>query len=155
MRLSFTALRCNWKLLLFSSSLRVQFLGGGQRHWGRLAVSCKISGTSRIRFRILVHHSEVHQKGTFHALRHLGIAFSISKYFRNALFSAGGLLGYAPGTVRVIGGRPTFSGKVKPDGYGYELVFSVRALLPQKFSIEEELMHVKQVEVKSPHVGVM
>ncbi|GFV55906.1 hypothetical protein TNCV_1390221 [Trichonephila clavipes] len=43
----------------------------------------------------------------------------------------------------------------KPDGHGYELVSSVRALLPQKFSVEEELMHVKHVEVKSPHVGVM
>ncbi|GFS74003.1 uncharacterized protein TNCV_108761 [Trichonephila clavipes] len=32
---------------------------------------------------------------------------------------------------------------------------SVRALVPQKFSVEEELMHVKHVEVKSPHVGVM
>ncbi|GFV99918.1 retrovirus-related Pol polyprotein from transposon RE1 [Trichonephila clavipes] len=43
----------------------------------------------------------------------------------------------------------------KPDGRGYELVSSVRALVPQKFSVEEELMHVKHVEVKSPHVGVM
>ncbi|GFV95968.1 uncharacterized protein TNCV_2096371 [Trichonephila clavipes] len=43
----------------------------------------------------------------------------------------------------------------KPDGHGYELVSSVRALVPQKFSVEEELMHVKHVEVKSPHVGVM
>ncbi|GFT63817.1 hypothetical protein TNCV_1713871 [Trichonephila clavipes] len=42
-----------------------------------------------------------------------------------------------------------------PDGHGYELVSSVRALVPQKFSVEEELMHVKLVEVKSPHVGVM
>ncbi|GFW83620.1 hypothetical protein TNCV_2204691 [Trichonephila clavipes] len=42
-----------------------------------------------------------------------------------------------------------------PDGHGYEIVCSVRALVPQKFSVEEELMHVKQVEVKSPHVGVM
>ncbi|GFT04638.1 hypothetical protein TNCV_334021 [Trichonephila clavipes] len=42
-----------------------------------------------------------------------------------------------------------------PDGHGYELVSSVRALVPQKFSVEEELMHVKHVEVKSPHVGVM
>ncbi|GFX67999.1 uncharacterized protein TNCV_921001 [Trichonephila clavipes] len=32
---------------------------------------------------------------------------------------------------------------------------SVRALVPQKFSVEEELMHVKHVDVKSPHVGVM
>ncbi|GFW76783.1 hypothetical protein TNCV_58811 [Trichonephila clavipes] len=32
---------------------------------------------------------------------------------------------------------------------------SVRALVPQKVSVEEELMHVKHVEVKSPHVGVM
>ncbi|GFT85227.1 hypothetical protein TNCV_496811 [Trichonephila clavipes] len=39
-----------------------------------------------------------------------------------------------------------------PDGHGYELVSSVRALVPQKFSVEEELMHVKHVEVKSPHV---
>ncbi|GFU39551.1 hypothetical protein TNCV_857471 [Trichonephila clavipes] len=31
----------------------------------------------------------------------------------------------------------------------------VRALVPQKFSVEEELMHVKHVDVKSPHVGVM
>ncbi|GFW89940.1 hypothetical protein TNCV_864701 [Trichonephila clavipes] len=43
----------------------------------------------------------------------------------------------------------------KPDGRGYELVSSVRALVPQKFSVEEELMHVKHVDVKSPHVGVM
>ncbi|GFW29746.1 hypothetical protein TNCV_3936131 [Trichonephila clavipes] len=42
-----------------------------------------------------------------------------------------------------------------PDGHGYELVSSVRALVPQKFSVEEELMHVKHVEVKSPPVGVM
>ncbi|GFV82771.1 transposable element Tcb1 transposase [Trichonephila clavipes] len=44
---------------------------------------------------------------------------------------------------------------IMPDGHGYELVSSVRALVPQKFSVEEELMHVKHVEVKSPHVGVM
>ncbi|GFW25322.1 sodium-coupled monocarboxylate transporter 2 [Trichonephila clavipes] len=43
----------------------------------------------------------------------------------------------------------------EPDGRGYELVSSVRALVPQKFSVEEELMHVKHVDVKSPHVGVM
>ncbi|GFU79294.1 hypothetical protein TNCV_2138171 [Trichonephila clavipes] len=42
-----------------------------------------------------------------------------------------------------------------PDGRGYELVSSIRALVPQKFSVEEELMHVKHVDVKSPHVGVM
>ncbi|GFY02940.1 hypothetical protein TNCV_3508201 [Trichonephila clavipes] len=42
-----------------------------------------------------------------------------------------------------------------PDVHGYELVSSVRALVPQKFSVGEELMHVKHVEVKSPHVGVM
>ncbi|GFX72759.1 hypothetical protein TNCV_4063541 [Trichonephila clavipes] len=42
-----------------------------------------------------------------------------------------------------------------PDGRGYELVSSVRALVPQKFSVEEELMYVKHVDVKSPHVGVM
>ncbi|GFW41765.1 hypothetical protein TNCV_4980161 [Trichonephila clavipes] len=42
-----------------------------------------------------------------------------------------------------------------PDGHGYELVSSVRALVPQQFSVEEKLMHVKHVEVKSPHVGVM
>ncbi|GFW46769.1 hypothetical protein TNCV_2981251 [Trichonephila clavipes] len=42
-----------------------------------------------------------------------------------------------------------------PDGRGYELVSSVRTLVPQKFSVEEELMHVKHVDVKSPHVGVM
>ncbi|GFV81522.1 hypothetical protein TNCV_52461 [Trichonephila clavipes] len=42
-----------------------------------------------------------------------------------------------------------------PDVHGYELVSSVRALVPQKFSVEEELMHVKHAEVKSPHVGVM
>ncbi|GFS54803.1 transposable element Tcb1 transposase [Trichonephila clavipes] len=42
-----------------------------------------------------------------------------------------------------------------PNGHGYELMSSVRALLPEKFSVEEELMHVKHVEVKSPHVGVM
>ncbi|GFV84446.1 uncharacterized protein TNCV_5007101 [Trichonephila clavipes] len=46
-------------------------------------------------------------------------------------------------------------GDLTPDGHGYELVSSVRALVPQKFSVEEELMHVKHVEVKSPHVGVM
>ncbi|GFX84787.1 hypothetical protein TNCV_125551 [Trichonephila clavipes] len=40
-------------------------------------------------------------------------------------------------------------------GAGVELMCSVRALVPQKFSVEEELMHVKHVEVKSPHVGVM
>ncbi|GFT37268.1 uncharacterized protein TNCV_1127071 [Trichonephila clavipes] len=45
--------------------------------------------------------------------------------------------------------------QLRPDGHGYELVSSVRALVPQKFSVEEELMHVKHVEVKSPHVGVM
>ncbi|GFY02224.1 hypothetical protein TNCV_5100831 [Trichonephila clavipes] len=44
---------------------------------------------------------------------------------------------------------------LQPDGRGYELVSSVRALVPQKFSVEEELMHVKHVDVKSPHVGVM
>ncbi|GFU36883.1 integrase catalytic domain-containing protein [Trichonephila clavipes] len=44
---------------------------------------------------------------------------------------------------------------LSPDGRGYELVSSVRALVPQKFSVEEELMHVKHVDVKSPHVGVM
>ncbi|GFV98026.1 hypothetical protein TNCV_4447871 [Trichonephila clavipes] len=42
---------------------------------------------------------------------------------------------------------------------GNELPFvafsNVRALVPQKFSVEEELMHVKHVDVKSPHVGVM
>ncbi|GFX76813.1 hypothetical protein TNCV_1952541 [Trichonephila clavipes] len=43
----------------------------------------------------------------------------------------------------------------KPDGRGYELVSSVRAQVPQKFSVEEELMHVKHVDVKRPHVGVM
>ncbi|GFV62576.1 hypothetical protein TNCV_4392641 [Trichonephila clavipes] len=42
-----------------------------------------------------------------------------------------------------------------PDGRGYELVSSVQALVPQKFSVEEEQMHVKHVDVKSPHVGVM
>ncbi|GFW68437.1 hypothetical protein TNCV_3299791 [Trichonephila clavipes] len=45
--------------------------------------------------------------------------------------------------------------QIEPDGHGYELVSSVRALVPQKFSVEEELMHVKHVDVKSPHVGVM
>ncbi|GFU49303.1 hypothetical protein TNCV_4122131 [Trichonephila clavipes] len=43
----------------------------------------------------------------------------------------------------------------EPNGRGYELVSSVRALVPQKFTVEEELMHVKHVDVKSPHVGVM
>ncbi|GFX97838.1 hypothetical protein TNCV_4904891 [Trichonephila clavipes] len=47
------------------------------------------------------------------------------------------------------------SAVLQPDGHGYELVPSVRALVPQKFSVEEMLMHVKHVEVKSPHVGVM
>ncbi|GFW55777.1 integrase catalytic domain-containing protein [Trichonephila clavipes] len=51
--------------------------------------------------------------------------------------------------------RPKFEGPYRPDGRGYELVSSVRALVPQKFSVEEELMHVKHVDVKSPHVGVM
>ncbi|GFU72071.1 hypothetical protein TNCV_2976561 [Trichonephila clavipes] len=51
---------------------------------------------------------------------------------------------------------PVFSSQASlPDGRGYELVSSVRALVPQKFSVEEELMHVKHVDVKSPHVGVM
>ncbi|GFV34645.1 hypothetical protein TNCV_1449491 [Trichonephila clavipes] len=45
--------------------------------------------------------------------------------------------------------------QLRPDGHGYELVSSVRVLVPQNFSVEEELMHVKHVEVKSPHVGVM
>ncbi|GFS72655.1 hypothetical protein TNCV_1420581 [Trichonephila clavipes] len=45
--------------------------------------------------------------------------------------------------------------KHKPDGHGYEIVSSVRALVPERFSVEEELMHVKHVEIKSPHVGVM
>ncbi|GFX56011.1 hypothetical protein TNCV_1953311 [Trichonephila clavipes] len=49
----------------------------------------------------------------------------------------------------------TINGEIEPDGHGYELVSSVRVLVPQKFSVEEELMHVKHVEVKSPHVGVM
>ncbi|GFW01041.1 hypothetical protein TNCV_1762791 [Trichonephila clavipes] len=44
---------------------------------------------------------------------------------------------------------------LSPDGHGYELVSCVRALVPQKFSVEEELMHVKHCEVKSPHVGEM
>ncbi|GFX60724.1 hypothetical protein TNCV_4977001 [Trichonephila clavipes] len=48
-----------------------------------------------------------------------------------------------------------YKNKSHLDGHGYELVSSVRALVPQKFSVEEELMHVKHVEVKSPHVGVM
>ncbi|GFU72961.1 hypothetical protein TNCV_4636951 [Trichonephila clavipes] len=39
--------------------------------------------------------------------------------------------------------------------YSQILTRCVRALVPQKFSVEEELMHVKHVEVKSPHVGVM
>ncbi|GFY07880.1 hypothetical protein TNCV_2579121 [Trichonephila clavipes] len=42
---------------------------------------------------------------------------------------------------------------------GNELPFvafsHVRALVPQKFSFEEDLMLVKHVDVKSPHVGVM
>ncbi|GFU87722.1 hypothetical protein TNCV_1095021 [Trichonephila clavipes] len=42
-----------------------------------------------------------------------------------------------------------------PDGHGYELVSSVRALVTQKLKVEEELMYLKHVEVKSPHVGVM
>ncbi|GFX44637.1 core histone macro-H2A.1 [Trichonephila clavipes] len=50
---------------------------------------------------------------------------------------------------------PSTRKRSAPDGHGYELVSSVRALVPQKFSVEEELMHVKHVEVKSPHVGVM
>ncbi|GFY16148.1 hypothetical protein TNCV_2347931 [Trichonephila clavipes] len=39
--------------------------------------------------------------------------------------------------------------------YSIAQLGSVRALVPQKFSVEEELMHVKHVDVKSPHVGVM
>ncbi|GFW13692.1 hypothetical protein TNCV_1211581 [Trichonephila clavipes] len=50
---------------------------------------------------------------------------------------------------------PFVAFSLSPDGHGYELVSSVRALEPQKFSVEEELMHVKHVEVNSPHVGVM
>ncbi|GFW38562.1 hypothetical protein TNCV_4149341 [Trichonephila clavipes] len=50
---------------------------------------------------------------------------------------------------------PFIAFSLLPDGRGYELVSSVRALVPQKFSVEEELMHVKHVDVKSPHVGVM
>ncbi|GFV38665.1 hypothetical protein TNCV_4420331 [Trichonephila clavipes] len=38
---------------------------------------------------------------------------------------------------------------------GNELPFVAFTLVPQKFSVEEELMHVKHVDVKSPHVGVM
>ncbi|GFW43385.1 uncharacterized protein TNCV_2924331 [Trichonephila clavipes] len=58
-------------------------------------------------------------------------------------------------TVRYLYHSATAATKHKPDGRGYELVSSVRSLVPQKFSVEEELMHVKHVEVKSPHVGVM
>ncbi|GFY26787.1 hypothetical protein TNCV_4375331 [Trichonephila clavipes] len=50
---------------------------------------------------------------------------------------------------------PPCRAAMHPDGRGYELVSSVRALVPQKFSVEEELMHVKHVYVRSPHVGVM
>ncbi|GFU54911.1 hypothetical protein TNCV_1464191 [Trichonephila clavipes] len=50
---------------------------------------------------------------------------------------------------------PPCRAAMHPDGHGYELVSSVRALVTQKFSVEEELMHVKHVEVKSPHVAVM
>ncbi|GFW56487.1 hypothetical protein TNCV_1405921 [Trichonephila clavipes] len=55
----------------------------------------------------------------------------------------------------VLSMRRRCKATIAPDGHGYELVSSVRALVPQKFSVEEELMHVKHVEVKSPHVGVM
>ncbi|GFU08730.1 hypothetical protein TNCV_990891 [Trichonephila clavipes] len=48
-----------------------------------------------------------------------------------------------------------FSLSPSPDGHGFDLVSSVRALVQQKFSVEEELMHVQHVDVKSPHVGVM
>ncbi|GFX10394.1 uncharacterized protein TNCV_1867891 [Trichonephila clavipes] len=50
---------------------------------------------------------------------------------------------------------PFVAFSLSPDGHGYELVSSVRDLVPQKFRVEEELMHVKHVDVKSPHVGVM
>ncbi|GFW62053.1 hypothetical protein TNCV_1684841 [Trichonephila clavipes] len=50
---------------------------------------------------------------------------------------------------------PPCRAAMQPDGHGYELVSSVRALVPQKFCVEEELMHVKHVEVKSPHIGGM
>ncbi|GFU89602.1 hypothetical protein TNCV_4599151 [Trichonephila clavipes] len=42
---------------------------GAGGHKGRPALSGKISGTFKIRFWILLHHPEVHQKGTFHAPR--------------------------------------------------------------------------------------
>ncbi|GFT18379.1 hypothetical protein TNCV_3216481 [Trichonephila clavipes] len=65
----------------------------------------------------------------------------------------GSLLGEPPPLARItlVGDNCA----VMPDGRGYELVSSVRALVPQKVSVEEELMHVKHVDVKSPHVGVM
>ncbi|GFX21256.1 mariner Mos1 transposase [Trichonephila clavipes] len=50
----------------------ILFLGGG--HLGHPALSGKISGTSKIRLRILVYHPEVQQKGAFHASRLLGLA---------------------------------------------------------------------------------
>ncbi|GFY10518.1 hypothetical protein TNCV_2565461 [Trichonephila clavipes] len=65
------------------------------------------------------------------------------------------LVGQSKHKVGACGVNNQASAVLQPDGHGNELVSSVRALVPQKLSIEEELMHVKHVEVKSPHVGVM
>ncbi|GFT38229.1 hypothetical protein TNCV_4840821 [Trichonephila clavipes] len=52
-------------------------------------------------------------------------------------------------------GRPPRNRSIRVWFTRYPRTAFVRALVPQKFSVEEELMHVKHVEVKSPHVGVM
>ncbi|GFV94824.1 transposon Tf2-6 polyprotein [Trichonephila clavipes] len=81
---------------------------------------------------------------------------SLLNYLR--AFGDGPVAGVPGGQVSNHGWHVSSSSPVpqktrRPDGH--ELVSSVRALVPQKFSVEEELMHVKPVEVKSPHVGVM
>ncbi|GFV22561.1 hypothetical protein TNCV_2077531 [Trichonephila clavipes] len=61
-------------------------------------------------------------------------------------------------TPATVESDPTASTPTQPStrsGRKVHLPTSVRALVPQKFSVEEELMHVKHVEVKSPHVGEM
>ncbi|GFW73522.1 hypothetical protein TNCV_4326791 [Trichonephila clavipes] len=52
------------------------------------------------------------------------------------------------GSAVLAGNEPPFVA-FRPDGRGYELVPSVRVLVPQKFSVEEELMHVKHVDVQN------
>ncbi|GFX54947.1 transposable element Tc1 transposase [Trichonephila clavipes] len=58
--------------------------------------------------------------------------------------------GHSPLTFRVTVGGEFVSLTIQ-----FATNRGVRALVPQKFSVEEELMHVKHAEVKSPHVGVM